>query len=145
MLIVAVAVLVLALAAVFAILSLQAGQQERSDFLSSYGGVTNLTYQGTTLSLIFTSNTSISLYSAAISYTANNHANSEQSYQTTQMPLGTRPVYTLARGGTLTMKFSNIPAGSLLLNIDVQVNATVGSHHMLLTYEIPRLENNSSQ
>ena len=117
----------------------------QNEELSSYGQVTDLTYQATTISMVFTSDTSISLYSASISYTANNHAVSEQSYQTPQMPLGPQPFYNLTKGDTLTIAFSNVPAGSLLLNIDVQVNASLGAHQMLLSYEIPQLETNSSK
>jgi len=97
------------------------------------------------ISIAFEANTGISLYSASIAYTANNHAISQQSYQTPQMPLGPQSVYKLTSGETLTMGFSDIPAGSLLLNIDIQVNASIGSRQMLLSYDIPQLETNSSQ
>lgn len=113
--------------------------------LTSYGTITDLTYEGTMISMIFTSNTGISLYSASIAYTANNHASSQQSYQTPQAPLGAQPVYALTKGETVTITFGNIPAGSLLLNIEVEVNASLGGHQMLISYEIPRLETNSSQ
>lgn len=135
---------IVAIAGVY-IFYLQPRAPGQHDELSSYGKVADLTYQGTMISIVFTSNTAVSLYSASISYTANNHANSEQSYQTPQMPLGPQSVYNLTRGGSLTIAFGNIPAGSLLLNITVQVNATVGTGQTLLSYEIPQLETNSSQ
>lgn len=119
---------------------LYASSTRQGDTLSRYGGVTDLTYQGTVISFTFVSGTNIRLSSAAIPYTANNHALSEQMYQTPQMPIGGRPLYELTRGENLTISFDGIPAGSLLLNIDIEVNASVGSGQMLLHYLIPRLE-----
>lgn len=131
-------------AAAYAVYTLDPRHGQNS-VLGSYGDVKDLTYQGTTLSMVFTADTTLSLFSASISYTASNHQTSEQSYQTAQMPLGTQPSYPLTKGDVLKISFGDIPAGSLLLNIDVQVNASIGKHFVLLSYEVPQLETNSSQ
>lgn len=144
---VSVAVVVVVLLGLFATsyaLYLRPKVQGPADDLTTYGKITELTYQGTVISVVFRSDTKISLYSASISYTASNHQTSEQSYQTSQMPLGGQPSYQLTKGDALTISFDDMPAGSLLLNIGIQVNASVGARYLMLTYEIPQLETNSS-
>ena len=85
-----IAVLAVSLAGVSAYFYLRPSQQQ-SDMLTTYGRVTDLDYQGTMISMVFVSGTDISLYSASIAYTANNHAVSQQSYQTPLMPIGSQP------------------------------------------------------
>jgi len=140
-----VAVTTLVVLSAVVVATLQSDQEAQEHSLTHYGHVTALNYLGTTLSLSFTASADISLYTAAISYTANNHADSEQSYSTPQMPLGPSPAYTLEAGESLNMTFRDIPAGSLLLDVVIQVNATVGAQrNTVLSYEISSLETNSS-
>jgi hypothetical protein len=112
--------------------------------LTAYGRVTDVNYQGTSVSMVFVSNTEISMYSSAISYTANNFANSGQFYQRNQTSLGPQPVYTLSKGDNITFSYDDFPASSNLLNIEIQVNATIGGHTTLLDYEIAKLDTNST-
>jgi hypothetical protein len=53
-------------------------------------------------------------------------------------------VYTLSKGDNITLSYDNFPASSNLLNIQIQVNATISGHAILLDYQIAKLDTNST-